>query len=307
MLGTKFIIPLLAIWGVGQGHRIGDNAHKLHVDVYHAAAEPVTYQNSTNLEFSPTTFTLIHGAHEAVLVDAPASINHSHQLADWIEATLNGKRLSSIYITHGHGDHFLGSVILRQRFPGVKLYATPGTIQHIEEELDPQFMSFYWDSLFPGQIPDVSGLEFLPVHNTLYLEGHELRAVEVGQGDIMNATVLHVPELSLVVTGDVVYGNCFQMFEETNTTTLQDAWIQAIEKIEALKPAFVIPSHMQPDEKYGTSHLSRTKRYIVDWKGAVKRARVWQDVEASMKRLYPNRVGSFILRVSAQTPFNAIF
>ena len=35
--------------------------------------------------------------------------------ADWIET--KGRRLSRIYITHGHGDHWLGLARLIQRFP----------------------------------------------------------------------------------------------------------------------------------------------------------------------------------------------
>jgi glyoxylase-like metal-dependent hydrolase (beta-lactamase superfamily II) len=43
-------------------------------------------------------------------------------LADWIET--KGRRLSRVYITHGHGDHWLGLARLIQRFPGVIGLAT---------------------------------------------------------------------------------------------------------------------------------------------------------------------------------------
>jgi hypothetical protein len=42
--------------------------------------------------------------------------------ADWIET--KGRRLSRIYITHGHGDHWLGLARLIQRFPGAIGLAT---------------------------------------------------------------------------------------------------------------------------------------------------------------------------------------
>ena len=38
------------------------------------------------------------------------------------------------------------------------------------------------------------------------LEGHTFRAVEAGHTDTLDTTVLHVPDLHLVVAGDVVYG-----------------------------------------------------------------------------------------------------
>ena len=42
--------------------------------------------------------------------------------ADWIET--KGRRLSRIYITHGHGGHWLGLARLIQRFPGAIGLAT---------------------------------------------------------------------------------------------------------------------------------------------------------------------------------------
>jgi glyoxylase-like metal-dependent hydrolase (beta-lactamase superfamily II) len=64
------------------------------------------YQKSTDLSFSPTTFTLIATKDEAVLVDAPISPERGEELADWIEATIPSRKLTGIYVTHGHGDHF---------------------------------------------------------------------------------------------------------------------------------------------------------------------------------------------------------
>jgi glyoxylase-like metal-dependent hydrolase (beta-lactamase superfamily II) len=50
--------------------------------------------------------TLIYGEHDAILVDTLATYDQVDALADWIEA--KGRRPSRIYITHGHGDHWLG-------------------------------------------------------------------------------------------------------------------------------------------------------------------------------------------------------
>ena len=52
------------------------------------------------------TTTLIYGEQEALLVDTFLSDAQTAELADWIAAT--GKRLSTIYITHAHPDHFFG-------------------------------------------------------------------------------------------------------------------------------------------------------------------------------------------------------
>jgi glyoxylase-like metal-dependent hydrolase (beta-lactamase superfamily II) len=60
--------------------------------------------------------TLIHGTRDAVLVDTLLTIDQNRALADWI--AVRSKNLTTIYITHGHGDHFFGLGVLLDRFPG---------------------------------------------------------------------------------------------------------------------------------------------------------------------------------------------
>lgn len=58
----------------------------------------------------PTSVTLIAGEHEAILVDTLPTLEDAHNLADWIEAT--GRDLTTIYLAHGHIDHYLGTATL---------------------------------------------------------------------------------------------------------------------------------------------------------------------------------------------------
>src|SRR3984885_4442981 len=63
----------------------------------------------------PTSATLIFGERDAVLVDAFLTVEQAAALVDWVAAS--GKNLTTIYITHGHGDHFFGIGALQNRFP----------------------------------------------------------------------------------------------------------------------------------------------------------------------------------------------
>jgi glyoxylase-like metal-dependent hydrolase (beta-lactamase superfamily II) len=56
--------------------------------------------------WNPISSTLIYGKREAVLVDAFITIEQANALVDWVAAS--GKNLTTIYVTHGHGDHFFG-------------------------------------------------------------------------------------------------------------------------------------------------------------------------------------------------------
>jgi glyoxylase-like metal-dependent hydrolase (beta-lactamase superfamily II) len=75
--------------------------------------------------------TLISGKSEAVLVDTLFTSEQGVSLGDWIQDTLNGNKLSTIYITHGHGDHWFNLRYLIKRFPGVEVVSTQDSIDHM--------------------------------------------------------------------------------------------------------------------------------------------------------------------------------
>ena len=79
------------------------------------------------LAWDPTTSTLIFGERDAVLVDALATVAEASALADWV--ALHHRNLTTIYITHGHFDHYFGLAILLARFPQARAIATPRSVR----------------------------------------------------------------------------------------------------------------------------------------------------------------------------------
>ena len=79
-------------------------------DVFVAKRQGVTRDLPPGKEqwmWVPTSATLIYGRRDAVLVDALLTVEQTQALVEWVAAS--GKNLTTIYITHGHGDHFLAS------------------------------------------------------------------------------------------------------------------------------------------------------------------------------------------------------
>src|SRR6266850_7810122 len=70
---------------------------------------------TNQLMWSPMSSTLISGKRDAVLVDTFITVKQADILMDWVAAS--GKNLTTIYVTHGHGDHFFGIGALLDRFP----------------------------------------------------------------------------------------------------------------------------------------------------------------------------------------------
>src|SRR5260221_10967385 len=98
--------------------------------------------------WDPTTSTLIFGARDAVLVDPLMTVPEATALADWVD--LHDRNLTTIYITHGHGDHYLGLPVVLDRFPAARVAAAPGTVRQMQRQ-DSQALDDSLRRLFPGQ------------------------------------------------------------------------------------------------------------------------------------------------------------
>ncbi len=148
--------------------------------------------------------TLIHGVRDAVLVDAFLMVNQAKALADWVAA--RGKNLTTIYITHRHGDHWFGVGTLLERFPKARAVATRNAVKKMHQQASPDALA-RWQASFPGQIPDRLVIAEELEGDVIDLEGRELVAVELGHTDTDSTTCLHVPCIGLVVAGDAVYND----------------------------------------------------------------------------------------------------
>ena len=104
-----------------------------------------------DLAWVTNTVTLIYGERDAILVDTFLSGQHSKELVDWVVES--GKNLTTIYVTHAHGDHFFGLKLLLDRFPNARAFATASVVAAIQNQIKPDFIRSVWEPRFPGQLP----------------------------------------------------------------------------------------------------------------------------------------------------------
>ena len=167
---------------------------------------------------SPVASTLIYGEENAVLTDPGFTADHAHAVGDWVAS--KGRKVTDIFITHGHGDHWFAAGLLAERF-GARVVATSGTIaqMHVSVAARP----FLWDKVYPGIPPSPVTAMTVP-GDRFKLEGHDLIMVEVGHGDTDDNSVLHIPNLGLVVAGDVIYNRAHQYIGESVLVNGLDPW-----------------------------------------------------------------------------------
>ena len=237
--------------------------------------------------FQAMASTLIYGNKDAVLVDAYLTTKQTSALADWVAS--KGKNLTTIYITHGHGDHWFGVGALLERFPNAQVVATHNTIQVMRQNASPQALDGAWKPGFPGQIPDKLVIADELKGNVIDLEGHELIAVELGHTDTDYTTCLHVPSIGLVVAGDAAY-NDVHLYLAESTPQKRQEWIAALDKIESLKPRAVVASHKRPENEDNPGIIGETRQYIRDFDRLAQTTNTAQELYERMLKLYPNRV-----------------
>jgi glyoxylase-like metal-dependent hydrolase (beta-lactamase superfamily II) len=237
--------------------------------------------------FQAMAATLIYGARDAVLVDAFMTVKQSTALADWV--ALKDKNLTTIYITHGHGDHWFGVGTLLERFPNARVVATPNTVKVMLQNASPEALDGAWKPGFPGQIPDKLVIAEELEGNVIDLEGNELVAVELGHTDTDHTTCLNIPSIGLVVAGDAAYNDVHLYLAESNAQKRQE-WIAALDKIQSLNPRAVVASHKRPENDDNPRIIEETRQYIRDFDRLAETTRTAQELYDKMLELYPNRV-----------------
>jgi glyoxylase-like metal-dependent hydrolase (beta-lactamase superfamily II) len=237
--------------------------------------------------FQATADTLIYGTRDAVLIDAVLTVKQANALADWVAS--KGKNLTTIYITHGHGDHWFGVGAVLDRFPSARVVATPNTVEVMRQNASPVALDGAWKPGFPDQIPDKLVIAEELKGNVIDLEGNELVAVELGHTDTDHTTCLHVPSIELVVAGDAVYNDVHLYLAESNAEKRQE-WIAALNKIESLNPRAVVASHKRPENDDNPRIIEETRQYIRDFDRLADATKNAQELYNKMLELYPNRV-----------------
>jgi glyoxylase-like metal-dependent hydrolase (beta-lactamase superfamily II) len=247
--------------------------------------------------WSPISATFISGRRDAVLVDPLMTVEQGMAVADWVSTT--GKNLTTVYVTHGHGDHWFGLGAVRERFPGVRAVATPAVVESMRTWSSPQALQTFWLPRFPGQIPQDNPVAEPLDGPSFELEGHQLVAVDVGHTDTDNTTVLHVPDLGLVVAGDAAYNGVHQYLAESGSGG-RKGWLAALDIVEALDPRAVVAGHKRYGNDDSPRIIDETRQYIRDFDRLDQETSTAEDLYWQMLAIHPNRVNPGALWLSAQ-------
>jgi glyoxylase-like metal-dependent hydrolase (beta-lactamase superfamily II) len=274
----------------------------LSIDVYVAPMRPYASPDQLGAgeeaTWAPSSSTLISGPTEGIIIDPLLTFDNADHIAAM--AKDSGKKITGVYITHGHGDHWLGLARVLDHFPQARGYAAPEVAARAGWEADINAKTNYWTSRFPGEFPDAPLVPEVLNSDEILVDGQVVNLIHIGQGDIDGSTIFHVPSADAVVAGDVVYNNVHMMFYEADEAK-REAWIASIDAVAALNPKTVVAGHKSvaaADTPENT--LAPSQHYIRDFSALAKRGGTVEDLVHGMLELHGERDQPHTLWISAR-------
>lgn len=238
---------------------------------------------------------IVSGKTDAVLIDAQFTLADAEKVAQEIKKS--GKKLTSIYVSHGDPDFYFGLEVFKKHFPEVIAYASPATVEHIkataQKKLD------VWGERLGNAITSNVVLPQVLKGNSIQLEGQQLEIV--GLEEFPTKTFVWIPSIKTIVGGINVFGTTFNLWmADAQTTEARKQWINVLNKMEALNPEIVIPAHANSESPFDINAVKHTRNYIQFYEEALKTNKTSEALIKAIKTKYPTLTFETALQIGAK-------
>ncbi len=259
-----------------------------------ALAQPLTLDtyNPREAAVFPVSSTLISGEKEAIVVDAQFSSNEAQALIERIRAS--GKRLTTIFISHGDPDFYFGLDALARAYPEARVLATAATVAYIEKTRAPKLA--YWGPILKDSAPARTLVPEVLHGNLLELEGQRIEVV----GHDPQHTSLWIPSLKAVVGGVLTSANIHLWVADAQSVEARQSWLKSLDELEALQPTTLVPGHYLGEPAMNLADLRFTRDYLLALQQELPKAPDSQALIAAMKARYPQLQDGSSLELSAK-------
>ncbi|MDP5032631.1 MAG: MBL fold metallo-hydrolase [Paraglaciecola sp.] len=243
----------------------------------------------------PVSSVLITGPTEAILVDAQFQRNDAQTLVDMIKQS--GKKLTTIYISHGDPDFYFGLDVITTAYPKAKVLASAKTQAYIKASMEPK--KAYWSPILKDNAPQALVVPEVLKGDTLMVDGEEVNILGLDGHDPKH-TFVYIPSTRTVLGGVVIFGNMHVFLADSQTPDSRQRWYKTLDVIEQLEPTTVIPGHFLGDKPMTIQSAHFTRHYIQDFEKVAKVSSNSAELIAKMKARYPDVGSDSILTLSAK-------
>ncbi|GAA0666103.1 MBL fold metallo-hydrolase [Kitasatospora atroaurantiaca] len=228
------------------------------------------------------TAVLVTGPHEALLVDAGFTLSDGRRLVQGVKNS--GKRLTTVFISHGDPDFYFGAEVVQDAFPDARFLAPPLVVDHIRDTYPAKREAW-------GQLGDELSTRLVlpePLDGDLIdFEGHrfELRGADFHLPD---RHYLWEHRHRAVLGGVLLFQGLHVWTADTPTAAQRGAWIDLLDGMEALDPLFVAAGHRTADAPSDGTAIAYTREYLKYFETEIGKAPDAAGAQAELERLYPD-------------------
>ena len=238
---------------------------------------------------------IVSGKTDAVLIDAQFTLADAEKVAQHIKTS--GKKLTTIYVSHGDPDFYFGLEVFKKYFPEVTVYAAPATVEHIKATAQKKLE--VWGERLGKNITSNAILPQVLKSNSIDLEGQKLEIIGLERSP--SKTFVWIPSIKAVVGGINVFGSTFHLWmADAQTAEARKQWISDLDKIESLQPTIVIPAHAKSESAFDLTAVKHTKGYIQFYEEALKTNKTSETLIAALKAKYPALTFDIALQIGAK-------
>jgi glyoxylase-like metal-dependent hydrolase (beta-lactamase superfamily II) len=231
---------------------------------------------------------LIRGRDEAVLVDNCLIQNDAQKLVKMIQSS--GRELTTVLITHAHPDHYFGLSSIREAFPRARILARREVIDGMREF---RAKIVHWQEMYRGELPAYVPLPEPLTGDSLELEGHVIRFIDLFMVETVHATAFYLPAQKSFIAGDLVYAQAQHYMSDVNDP---DTWMAALEGVRKIGPIEKLFRGHGPVG--GAELLDASVQWMRDYKEVAKPGVRFVDIAKAMMARYPKHALAILLWVT---------
>jgi glyoxylase-like metal-dependent hydrolase (beta-lactamase superfamily II) len=239
------------------------------------------------------TATLVTGEQEALLVDAGFTRTDGHRLA--AELLDSGKKLTTVFVSHGDPDFYFGAEVLADAFPDATFVATPIVIEHIQHSYEGKLTA--WAAVGPNLPTRL--VDLTPLTGDLTLEGHRFE-LKGGPAGLPDRHFLWQAEHRALLGGVLLFQQEHVWVADTPKPEDRSAWIDLLDEMAALDPRLVVPGHRLPGTPADASAITATRDYLTAFEEELGKATDGAALTAALVQRYPDNGMQIAAQIGAK-------
>ncbi|WAX80356.1 MBL fold metallo-hydrolase [Streptomyces sp. KMM 9044] len=227
------------------------------------------------------TATLITGEEQAFLIDTGFTRADGHRLA--AEILDSGKTLTKVFVSHADPDFYWGAEVIADAFPDAELVATPLVIAHIRDAYESKLKA--WEAVGANRPTRLA--EMAELTGDITFEGHVFQ-LKGGHPALPDRHYLWQAEHRAILGGVLLFQNEHVWVADTATPESRSVWIESLDEMTALDPAFVVPGHRLPTDTLDAGPVAYTRDYLTAFEEELARAENGEALTKALVARYPD-------------------